>query len=67
VDHAIFETIFDPDDTAEKLYDATARLKLAKANLRITALSLIGILVASVICFAVFLRHRLPREAPTQV
>lgn len=56
------EKLFVPDDTALKLYNATTELKLARVNLKIIALSLIGIFVASAICFAIFLWYRFPQE-----
>ncbi len=56
------ETIYAPDDTAFKLYKATTKLKIAKTNLKNTALSLISIFVVSGIYFAIFLWFRFPQK-----
>ena len=55
--------LFGPDDMALKLYQATAKMKLAFTNLRITALILIGLLVVSALCFAIYLWARVPHKA----
>jgi len=61
------EIIFMPDDTAVKLHDATIKLKVAKANVKITALSLMGIMIVSAMLFSIFLWHRFPQQSQNQV
>ena len=57
------ETIFTPDQTAVQLFDATSKLKVAKANLKITAISLISLIAVSVVFFSIFLRFRFPQQS----
>jgi len=62
-------TLYTPDDKAmarlklrQSLMESYRMLDVSRAKLRITALSLIGILVISTICFIGFLWHRPPRN-----
>ncbi|HTG00042.1 MAG TPA: hypothetical protein VK654_05585, partial [Nitrospirota bacterium] len=60
------EVIFSPDGTTLHRYneslETVRKLKSAVLNLKITAFSLIGILTASTVCFAVFLWYRFPHK-----
>jgi hypothetical protein len=47
--------------------EADHKLKLATLNLKITALSLLGILVVSLACFLVFLWYRFPHQSVNDV
>jgi hypothetical protein len=61
------EVLYAPDDMALKLHEVTAKLKLMRATGKIIALSLILILVASVICFTVFLWYRFSYKAHNEM
>ena len=60
------EVLYTPDEATLKLQAETVaadrKLKASLANLKITALSLIGLLVTSIICFAVLLKYRFPHQ-----
>jgi hypothetical protein len=63
------KSLYTPDEKAlarkklrQSLMESYRMLELSRINLRITAFTLIGLLIISTICFIGFLRYRFPRS-----